>query len=153
MFSMNQPGLSHSGVRLGATFEVTLAPHASMLPLGEQFLLWALRQWQCEVALWEAEQKLPERGSPLRRGFDLTDLRQALPDAVLCGARRPLEIHPLTAPIVGPDEGTLLALFGLAQDGLNEPLSACFAVMLSPRHCAVAGWILNVTRLRTGSNS
>jgi hypothetical protein len=144
MFSMNQPGLSHSGVRLGATFEVTLAPHASMLPLGEQFLLWALRQWQCEVALWEAEQKLPRRGSPLRKGFDLAGLRQALPyfalvmDAVLCGMRRPLEIYPLTAPIVGPDEGTLLALFGLAQDGLNEPLAACFAAMLPPRHCAVA---------------
>jgi hypothetical protein len=121
-----------------------LAPRASMLPLGEQFLLWALRQWRCEVGLWEAQQKLPERGSPLRRGFDLAGLHQALPhfalvmDAVLCGVKRPLEIYPLMTPIVGADEGTLLALFGLAQDGLNGPLAACFSAMLPPSNCAVA---------------
>lgn len=132
------------GERPRAAVDSTLAPHTSMLPLGEQFLLWALRQWQCEVALWEAEQRLPERGSALQQGFDLAGLRQALPhfalamDAVLCGMRRPLEIHPLTAPIVGADEGTLLALFGLAQDGLDGPLAACFSAMLPPRNCSVA---------------
>ena len=115
-----------------------------MLPLGEQFLLWALRQWRCEVALWGAQQRLPAGGSPLQRGFDLAGLRQGLPhfamvmDAVLCGVTRPLEIYPLTAPIVSPDEGTLLALFGLAQDGLDGPLAACFSAMLPPKNCAVA---------------
>src|SRR5262245_17781631 len=140
---MNQPS-PFDGEAQRAAFAATLVPHASMLPLGEQFLLWALRQWRCEVALWEAEQTLPERGSPLRRGFDLAGLHPALPsfalvmDAVLCGARRPLEIYPLTAPIVGPDEGTLLALFGLAQDGLDRQLAACWAAMLPPKDCAVA---------------
>ncbi|MBS0220175.1 MAG: hypothetical protein JSR91_05475 [Proteobacteria bacterium] len=131
-------------VRYRAACDATLVPHASMLPLGEQFLLWALRQWQCEVALWDAEQRLPEGGSLLRRGFDQAGLRQALPhfalvmDAVLCGVRRPLEIYPPTAPIVSPDEGTLLALFGLAQDGLSGPLASCLSAMLPPSNCAVA---------------
>jgi hypothetical protein len=144
MSSMSRETLPDYRAQYRAVVDVTLAPQASMLPLGEQFLLWALRQWRCEVTLWEAEQKLPERGSPLRKGFDLAGLHQALPhfalvmDAVLCGITRPLEIFPPTAPIVGPDEGTLLALFGLAQDGLNGPLAACFSAMLPPSNCAVA---------------
>lgn len=141
---MNRSLPRDCGARRRAAFAATLAPHASMLPLGEQFLLWALRQWRCEVALWDAEQKLPERGSSLRRGFDLAGLHRALPsfalvmDAVLSGMERPLEIYPLTAPIVSPDEGMLLALFGLAQEGLDGPLAACWSAMLPPEDCAVA---------------
>lgn len=74
----------------------------------------------------------------------MTRLHQALlpfalgMDAVLCGMKRPLEIYPLSAPIVSPDEGTLLALFGLAQNGLDGPLAACWSAMLPPKDCAVA---------------
>lgn len=59
-------------------------------------------------------------------------------DAFLSGAVRPLEIYPLAAPIVGPDEATLLALFGLAYDGLELPLTARLQAMLAPQSCAVA---------------
>lgn len=127
-----------------AAVNATLVPHASMLPLGEQFLLWAIRQWRCEVALWDAQRKLPAGGSALQRGFELAGLAQGLPhfamvmDAVLCGVARPLEIYPLAAPVVGPDEGTLLALFGLAQQGLDGSLAACFSAMLPPQNCAAA---------------
>lgn len=141
---MDPQGFSDGASGRRAASDATLVPHASMLPLGEQFLLWALRQWQCEVALWDAQQKLPAGGSLLRRGFELAGLGQGLPhfamvmDALLCGASRPFAIYPLAAPIVGPDEGTLLALFGLAQHGLDGPLAACFSAMLPPEHCVAA---------------
>lgn len=126
------------------TFACTLTPHVSMLPIGERFLLWALRQWQCEVAAWEAGQTIPAGGSALQHGFDAAGLRQGLPhfamvmDAFLCSATRPVEIYPSFAPIVGPDEGVLLALLGLAQGGLDKPLAACFSVLLSPPGRAAA---------------
>ncbi len=73
----------------------------------------------------------------------MTRLHQALlpfalgMDAVLCGMKRPLEIYPLSAPIVSPDEGTLQALFGLAQHGLDGPLAACWSAMLPPKDCGL----------------
>jgi hypothetical protein len=115
-----------------------------MLPAAERFLLWALRQWQAEVALWEACRRLPAGGSALQHGFERTGLCRGLSsfalvmDAFLCGATRPLEIHPAVAPIVSPDEGLLLALFGLAQGGLDAPLAACVSAMLSPEYCPAA---------------
>lgn len=142
--SMDHESSPDRAVRRRAAFKATLVPHASMLPLGEQFLLWTLRQWQCEVASWDAQQKLPPGGSALRRGFELASLAAGLPhfamvmDAFLCGAGRPLEIHPLATPIISPDEGTLLALFGLAQHGFDGPLEACFSAMLPTKNCAPA---------------
>jgi hypothetical protein len=115
-----------------------------MLPLGEQFVLWALRQWQREVAKWNAKQTLPEGGSVLQRGFDLARMRPALPhfamlmDTVLCGLARPIEIHPPPAPILSPDEALLVALCGLAQGGLEGPLQACLSAMLPPESCRMA---------------
>ena len=132
------------------TLAYTLTPHVSMLPIGERFLLWALRQWQSEVAAWEAGRTLPAGGSALQHGFDVAGLRQGLPpfamvmDAFLCSGTRPLEIYPSLAPIVGPDEGVFLALLGLAQGGLDEPLGACFSVLLSPQSCAAAILQLNL---------
>lgn len=143
---------------------LTVTPQASVLPLCEQFLLWALRQWRCEIAEWETRKGLPAGPSLLQRGFDLAGLRQGLPhfamvmDAVQCGVARPLEIHPPAAHIVGPDEGTLLALFGLAQYGLDGSLMACFSAILPPKNCAVAtvqarllGGLLNQTSFGSAS--
>lgn len=121
-----------------------MAPQASVLPLCEQFLLWALRQWKCEISEWEARKGTPAGPSALQRGFELAGLRHGLPhfamvmDAVECGLARPLEIYPPAAHIVGPDEATLLALFGLAQSGLDGSLVACFSALLPPKNCAVA---------------
>ncbi len=141
---MSPQGHLTSGIGRRPALSGTLAPPASVLPMGEQFLLWALRQWRCEVTLWDAQHRLPAGGSSLQRGFELAGLRHGLPhfaivmDAFLCGTARSLEIQPLAAPFVGPDEGTLLALFSLAQDGLEGPLAACCAAMLPPENCEIA---------------
>jgi hypothetical protein len=122
----------------------TLVPHVTALPADERFLLWTLRQWRTEIVLFESQQKMPAGGSSVLRAFKAEGLQDALPhfamvmDAFLSGAVRPLEIYPLAAPIVGPDEATLLALFGLARDGLEMPLTACLQAMLAPQSCAVA---------------
>lgn len=122
----------------------TMAPQTSVLPPCEQFLLWALRQWRFEIAEWEAKKGLPAGPSALQRGFERAGLQQGLPhfamvmDAVECGVARPLEIYPPATRIVGPDEATLLALFGLAQQGLDGSLVACLSAILPPKNCAVA---------------
>src|SRR5262245_39813485 len=57
------------------------------LPVGERFVLWAMRQWQHDRAL-------PTEGSPLHEGFKMAGLIDVLPDfaiamdAFLFGARR-----------------------------------------------------------------
>src|SRR5580658_3560171 len=62
------------------------------LPVGERFVLWALRQWQQDRAL-------PQEGSPLHEGFKQAGLIEVLPDfaiamdAFLFGARRAIQIH------------------------------------------------------------
>lgn len=135
---------SHRAARPSHEPSSILTPPASTLPLGEQFMLWALRQWRSEVALWDARQSLPAGGSALRHGFESAGVLSGLPhfamvmDAVLSGAARPPEIHPVGAPLVAQDEATLLALFELAQDGLEGPLAACFSALLPPEKCAVA---------------
>ena len=50
------------------------------LPIGERFLLWALRQWQCELINWRDDRELPPEGSVLLRGFSLAGLRDTLSD-------------------------------------------------------------------------
>ena len=58
------------------------------LPVGERFVLWALRQWQEDRAL-------PSDGSILHRGFKMAGLLEVLPDfaiamdAFLFGAAAP----------------------------------------------------------------
>jgi len=122
----------------------TLVPHVTALPADERFLLWTLRQWQAEVVLFETQKKMPAGGSSVFRAFKAEGLQKALPhfamvmDSFLGSAVKPLEIYPLASPIVGPDEATLLALFGLARDGLEMPLTACLSAMLSPQSCTVA---------------
>ena len=107
-----------------------------MLPMGDRFLLWALRQWRCEIACWDRGTALPESESLLRRGFEHARLASALPyfamtmDVLWCGMSRPLEILPVPTPIVSPDEGTFLALRELAQEGLNAQLAACVTVLV-----------------------
>ena len=46
---------------------------ACSLPIGERFVLWALRQWQVDRAV-------PREGSALHRGFKMAGLIGALPD-------------------------------------------------------------------------
>jgi hypothetical protein len=108
------------------------------MPVGDRFVLWAVRQWQ-------QEQSLPCEGSILHRGFKLAGLLEVLPDfavamdAFLFGARRAMEIHQPTCSAVSRDEATLLALCGLAQADYDRPLMASLDVMMAPTASRVAG--------------
>jgi len=122
------------------------------LPIGERFVLWALRQWQQDRAL-------PSEGSTLHRGFQMAGLLEALPDfaiamdAFLFGARRAMEIHLPTCSTVSSDEATLVALCGLAQDDYDGPLLASLDVMMAPtasRVAAVASAMANALRRTAG---
>lgn len=107
------------------------------LPIGERFVLWALRQWQ-------QDRTLPAEGSTLHRGFQMAGLLDALPDfaiamdAFLFGARRAMEIHLPPCSKVSRDEATLVALCGLAQGDLDGPLVASLDVMMAPTASRVA---------------
>lgn len=107
------------------------------LPVGERFVLWALRQWQQDRAL-------PSEGSILHRAFKMAGLLKALPDfaiamdAFLFGARRAIEIHLPTCSSVSRDEATLVALCGLAQGDFDGPLLASLDVMMTPTASRVA---------------
>ena len=107
------------------------------LPLGERFVLWALRQWR-------HDQALPTEGSPLHRGFQMAGLLAALPDfaiamdAFLFGARRAMEIHLPTCSKVSRDEATVVALCGLAQGDLDGPMLASLDLMMAPTASRVA---------------
>lgn len=107
------------------------------LPLGERFVLWALRQWHQDRAV-------PADGSPLHRGFRMAGLLEALPDfaiamdAFLFGARRPMHVHRPTCGQVSRDEATLVALCGLAQGGMDRPLLASLDVLMAPTASRVA---------------
>jgi len=111
---------------------------ACAMPIGDRFVLWAVRQWQ-------QEQSLPCEGSILHRGFKLAGLLEVLPDfaiamdALLFGARRAMEIHQPTCSAVSRDEATLLALCGLAQADYDRPLMASLDVMMAPTASRVAG--------------
>ena len=110
---------------------------ACNLPIGERFVLWALRQWQQDRAL-------PAEGSTLHRGFQMAGLLEALPDfaiamdAFLFGARRAMEIHLPTCSKVSRDEATLVALCGLAQGDLDGPMLASLDLMMAPTASRVA---------------
>jgi hypothetical protein len=110
---------------------------ACNLPIGERFVLWALRQWQQDRAL-------PSEGSTLHRGFQAAGLLEALPDfaiamdAFLFGARRAMEIHLPTCSKVSRDEATLVALCGLAQGDLDGPMLASLDLMMAPTASRVA---------------
>lgn len=114
------------------------------LPIGEQFVLWALRQWQCELRAWERDGAFPAEGSVLRDGFRIAGLLEALPefamamDAILFGIRRALNIHRPPCAEVSRDEAVLIALCGLAQADLGGPLAASLDAMLSPAASALA---------------
>ena len=110
---------------------------ACNLPIGERFVLWALRQWQQDRAL-------PSEGSTLHRGFQSAGLLEALPDfaiamdAFLFGARRAMEIHLPTCSKVSRDEATLVALCGLAQGDFDGPMLASLDLMMAPTASRVA---------------
>jgi hypothetical protein len=107
------------------------------LPVGERFVLWALRQWQQDRAL-------PAEGSILHRGFKAAGLLEVLPDfaiamdAFLFGARRTIEIHRPTCSRVSRDEAILVALCGLAQGDFAAPLTASLDAMMAPTASRVA---------------
>ena len=106
------------------------------LPAGERFLLWALRQWQCELMGWQHEGTLPPEGSVLLDGFRTAGLLDtladfaALMDVVHFGARRALEIHAPSCACQSSDEATLIALCILAQAGRDRPLDASLEAMM-----------------------
>lgn len=110
---------------------------ACSLPLGDRFVLWALRQWQHDRAL-------PREGSTLHRGFKIAGLLEALPDfaiamdAFLFGARHAPEIHPPPCATVSHDEAVLVALCGLAQADHDGPLLASLEAMMVPSASRVA---------------
>jgi hypothetical protein len=107
------------------------------MPIGDRFVLWAVRQWQ-------QESSLPCEGSILHRGFKLAGLLEVLPDfaiamdAFLFGARRAMEIHQPTCSSVSRDEATLVALCGLAQGDYDQPLIASLDVLMAPTASRVA---------------
>lgn len=126
----------------------TAASHAYRivdLTVAEQFVLWALRQWQCELNAWERDGALPAAESGLRDGFRLAGLRDALPefamamDAILFGIGRALEIHRPPYPAISHDEAVLIALCGLAQAHLADPLAASLDAMLGPEAAEIVG--------------
>ena len=110
---------------------------ACSLPLGERFVLWAVRQWQQDRAL-------PVEGSTLHRGFQMAGLLETLPDfaiamdAFLFGARRAMDIHLPMCAQVSHDEATLIALCGLAQGDFDGPMLASLDVMMAPTASRVA---------------
>lgn len=120
------------------------------MPIGDRFVLWAVRQWQ-------QERCLPGEGSILHRGFKLAGLLDVLPDfaiamdAFLFGARRAMEIHQPTCSAVSRDEATLLALCGLAQADHDQPLMASLDVMMAPTASRVAGIRLKAFAVALGS--
>ncbi|MDP2333612.1 MAG: hypothetical protein Q8M19_23300 [Reyranella sp.] len=114
------------------------------LPLGERFILWALRQWQCELVGWRFDRALPPEGSTLVRGFKVAGLLDILTDfatlmdVLLFGARRALEIHAPPCSCLSRDEATLIALCGLAQGDHDGPLLASLEAMMVPPAARVA---------------
>src|SRR5690349_10433905 len=106
------------------------------LPVNERFILWALRQWRSELSGWREGRTLPPEGSALLRGFQVAGLLDVLPafanlmDALLFGARRPLEIHDPACSCLGGDEATLIALCSLAQLDRDGPLLASLNAMM-----------------------
>ena len=112
------------------------------LPIGERFVLWAMRQWQQDRAL-------PTEGSPLHQGFKMAGLLEVLPDfaiamdAFLFGARRAIHIHLPTCSTVSRDEATLVALCGLAQSAQHVRMMASLNVLMAPAASRVAGIRLN----------
>lgn len=108
------------------------------LPIGERFILWALRQWQCELVGWHHDRALPPEGSPLLRGFDLAGLRDTLSDfatlmdVLLFGARRALAIHAPSCSCMSGDEAALIALCSLAQGDRDGLLLASLGAMMVP---------------------
>lgn len=120
------------------------------MPVGDRFVLWAVRQWQ-------QEQSLPGEGSILHRGFKLAGLLEVLPDfaiamdAFLFGARRAMQIHQPTCASVSRDEATLLALCGLAQADYDQPLMASLDVLMAPAASRVAAVRLKAFAVALGS--
>lgn len=108
------------------------------LPLGERFVLWALRQWQCELHRWEHDQGQPVRDSLLRRGFQMAGLLEALPDfamamdVLLFGAVRTLHFHAPPCSTMSEDEKTVVALCALAQGDFDAALVASLDAMMVP---------------------
>lgn len=123
---------------------------ACAMPIGDRFVLWAVRQWQ-------QEHSLPREGSILHRGFKLAGLLEVLPDfaiamdAFLFGARRAMEIHQPTCSSVSRDEATLVALCGLAQADYDQPLMASLDVLMAPTASRVAAVRLKAFAVALGS--
>jgi hypothetical protein len=113
------------------------------LPVGERFVLWALRQWHHDRAL-------PEAGSTLHRGFERAGLLGLLPDfaiamdAFLFGTSRAIEIHEPACPSLSHDEATVVALCALAQGDFEGPLTASLETMMAPSASRAAASTLKV---------
>jgi hypothetical protein len=113
------------------------------LPVGDQFVLWTLRQWQCELRAWERDGAFPVSESGLRDGFRMAGLIEALPefamamDVILFGVGRVLEIHRPPCSTISRDEAVFIALCGLAQARLGGPLMASLNAMLGPKAAEV----------------
>ena len=95
------------------------------LPIGERFILWALRQWQCELIDWRDDRALPPEGS-------------ALMDVLLFGARRALAIHAPSCSCMSGDEATVIALCSQAQGDRDGLLLASLDAMMLPAAAGAA---------------
>ncbi len=126
------------------------------LTIGKRFVLWALRQWQCELTGWREDRTLSRDGSALVRGFGLAGLHDALPDfatfmdVVLFGSRRALQIHAPTCSCMSDDEETVIALCGLAQLDRDGPLLASLNAILVPSASPAAAFRLKTFAVALG---
>ena len=116
---------------------------ACSLPIGERFVLWALRQWREDRAM-------PMAGATLRQAFGYAGLLEVLPDfaiameAFVCGARQALHIHEPTCSEVSRDEALLVALCGLAQSDHDGPMMVSLDKLMVPAASRVAGVRLKI---------
>ncbi len=131
---------SDQGLRLQAKAEREVCGRldcACSLPIGERFVLWAVRQWQ-------HDRTLPTEGSALHGGFEVAGVLEALPDFVIAmdtvffGTRRALRVHLPTCSQVSRDEATIVALCGLAQGDHDGPFGASLDVLMAPSAARVA---------------
>jgi hypothetical protein len=137
--------------------ETSRAQQPGDLPVGEQFVLWALRQWQCELTAWERDGAFPGGESCLRDGFRMAGLLDALlefamaMDAILFGIGRVLEIHLPRCSTISRDEAVFIALCGLAQADLGGPFVASLNAMLGAEAAEVVRVRLTVFAAMLGS--
>jgi hypothetical protein len=110
---------------------------ACSLPIGERFVLWALRQWSTTIpCLRRTRPSIAASGRQAGLIDVLPDFSIAM-DALVFGARRRLHIHLPPCSEVSRDEATLVALCALAQGDHDAPFRASLDLLMVPTASSV----------------